>query len=39
MAIPAFAMPFNNLLPALGIFFACVAELEQDGLAIAWPGL
>jgi hypothetical protein len=34
MAIPAFGMPFNNLLPALGIFFACVAELEQDGLMI-----
>jgi hypothetical protein len=34
MAIPAFGMPLNNLLPALGIFFACVAELEQDGLMI-----
>ena len=30
----AFGMPFNNLLPALGIFFACVA-LEKNGCMIS----
>ncbi len=34
MAIPAFGLPFNNLIPALAIFFVCVAELEQDGLMV-----
>lgn len=40
MAIPFFGLPFNNFLPALSIFFICVAELERDGLmvwvAIGW---
>ncbi|MGH8644533.1 MAG: exopolysaccharide biosynthesis protein [Gammaproteobacteria bacterium] len=34
MAIPFFGLPMNNLLPALAIFFVCVAELEQDGIMV-----
>ena len=40
MAIPFFGLPFNNALPALAIFFVCLAQLERDGLmvfiAIGW---
>jgi hypothetical protein len=40
MAIPFFGVPFNNSLPALVILFACLANLEDDGLmviiAILW---
>jgi len=35
MAIPFFGIPFNNTLPALVILFACLANLEDDGLMIA----
>ncbi|MDX6765686.1 MAG: exopolysaccharide biosynthesis protein [Candidatus Methylacidiphilales bacterium] len=34
MAIPFFGVPFNNTLPALVILFACLANLEDDGLMI-----
>ena len=40
MAVPFFGLPFNNALPALAIFFVCLAQLERDGLmvliAIGW---
>lgn len=43
MAVPFFGLPFNNALPALAIFFVCIAQLEQDGLmvfvALGWLGL
>lgn len=34
MAVPFFGMPFNNALPALAIFFVCLAQLERDGLMV-----
>lgn len=34
MAVPFFGIPFNNFLPALAIFFVCIAELEQDGTMV-----
>lgn len=34
MAIPFFGLPFNNALPALAIFFVCLAQLERDGLMV-----
>lgn len=40
MCAPFIAIPFNNMLPALVAFFACLAELEGDGamiyVAIGW---
>jgi hypothetical protein len=40
MAIPFFALPLNNTLPALLILFVCIAELEQDAamllVALFW---
>jgi hypothetical protein len=40
MALPFFALPFNNTLPALLIVFVCIAELEQDAamllVALFW---
>lgn len=34
MAIPFGGLPLNNALPALMILFACIAELEEDGLML-----
>lgn len=40
MSAPFIAIPFNNMLPALAVFFAALAEIEGDGVmvwvAIAW---
>jgi hypothetical protein len=36
MAIPFMGIPFNNSLPALVILFACLADLEDDGLMIVF---
>jgi len=40
MAIPFGVLPFNNVLPALAVFFYCFGQLEEDGLmvmiAFAW---
>lgn len=32
MAVPLFALPFNNFLPALAVLLVSLAELEDDGL-------
>jgi hypothetical protein len=43
MAVPFFGLPFNNALPALAIFFVCLAHLERDGvmvlISLGWIGL
>ena len=40
MCAPFIAVPFNNMLPAGIVFFAALADLEQDGMmiwvALAW---
>lgn len=32
LAIPLAGVPFTNTIPALAVLFACIAELEEDGL-------
>jgi hypothetical protein len=38
LSVPLAGVPFNNFFPALCVFFACVAELEEDGLML-WVSL
>jgi hypothetical protein len=34
MSIPMFGIPFNNTFPALVVLFACIGELQDDGVFI-----